>query len=126
MKYFFHKLLTRFCLQKIINFLAIFNRKTPKYLHEKRQGLSLALPPSKCTEPLRAMPHFSVGVIIWCVLFLQVILSPFLCFFLPKPLLLKVDDCNGLLVCCIRQPFYPISYQVFSFLLPFSFYILWR
>jgi len=63
-KYFFPKPLTSFWGQKIINFLAIFSRKTPKYLHEKRQGLSLALPPSKCTEPLRAMLHFSVGVII--------------------------------------------------------------
>ena len=122
-KYFFPKLLTSFRAQKIINFLAIFSRKTPKYLQKNRQGLSLALPPSKCTEPLRAMPHFSVGVIIWCVPFLLIVLSPFLCSFLPKPLLLKVDDCNGLLVCCIRQLFYLISYQVLSFLLPFSFYI---
>jgi len=125
-KYFLPKLLTGFWSMKIDFFWGLLCPKIPKYFQEKRQGLCLALPPSKCTEPLRAMPHFSVGVIIWCVLVLQVVLLPFLCSFLPKPLLLKVDDCNGLLVCCIRQPFYLISYQVLSFLLPFSFYILWR
>ena len=126
MTYFLPKLLTGFWSKKIDFFWRLLCPKIPKYFHEKRQGLSLALPPSKCTEPLRAMLHFSVGVIIWCVPFLLIVLSLFLCFFLPMPLLLKVDDCNGLLVCCIRQPFYLTSYQVLSFLLPFSFYILWR
>lgn len=126
MKYFLKKLLTSFWGQKIINFLVIFSPKTSKYLHEKRQGLSLALPPSKRYRATSGMALFSIGVIIWCVLFLLIVLSPFLCSFLPMPLLLKVDDCNGLLVCCIRQPFYLTSYQVLSFLLPFSFYILWR